>query len=229
MAQRLVSKLIILVLVVYGACPWIYPQLPGEAVAGKAQTQAQKKAAARRAKLNKPPFKNGHYVLTRYLPVNGYRSTAPTVIVVDKGSHFTHALQLQGNRIVRVLTISNGTGRQSRPSPVGRFTVAKKRKWPSWIPPKWADSRQKAVHPYNKDRKNPLGVAAITLNKWQIALHGTNNPGSIRKDASGGCIRHSNKDISMLYGMVQKGTPVYIVNRFRGTVLKQKDFWVSGA
>lgn len=225
MAPRISPKLLTLVLTLCTVCPWFGSPPPGEARVSRHRTTQADNGAAARAKLNKPPFKNGHYVLGRYMPVNGYHSTAPTVVVVDKGSHYTHALQLQGKRVVRVLTISNGTGRQSRPSPVGRFTVARKRKWPSWIPPKWADPRQKAIHPYNKDRKNPLGVAAITLNKWQIALHGTNRPGSIRKDSSGGCIRHSNKDISKLYGMVRKGTPVYIVNRFRGTVLKQSDFW----
>lgn len=172
----------------------------------------------------KSPFIRGHYVLTAALPVAPYKSHAPTVVIVDKGSHFTHVLQLQGNQVVRVYTMSNAVGKRATPSPPGRYVVVKKRKWPSWIPPKSIDPRQKAIHSYNKDRANPLGVAAIHLDRFGIVLHGTNRPHLIRRNASHGCVRHSNKDVSRLFGMVRKGTVVYIVNRLRGKVLHQRDF-----
>lgn len=178
---------------------------------------------AARSKSSKP-FINSHYVLKADMPVARYKSNAPTVVVVDKGSHFTHVLQLQNQQVVRVYSFSNAIGKRATPTPPGRYIVTRKRKWPSWIPPKSIDPRQKAVHPYNKDRKNPLGVAAISLNKFSIVLHGTNNPKLIRKDVSHGCIRHSNSDIGRLYGMVRRGTVVYIVNKFRGKVLHQRDF-----
>lgn len=44
---------------------------------------------------NQYPFINGHFALTGVMKTNGYRSNAPTVVVVDKGSHSTHILQLQ--------------------------------------------------------------------------------------------------------------------------------------
>src|SRR5882757_2187094 len=60
------------------------------------------------------PFINGHYAMTGVMKTNGYRADAPTVVVVDKGSHSTHILQLQhlGKRdeIVRVMTVSNAIG-----------------------------------------------------------------------------------------------------------------------
>lgn len=170
------------------------------------------------------PFVNNHYVLTGSLPVNGYHKEAPTVVVVDKGSHFTYVLQLQGKRICRVLTISNAIGTADKPTPPGRYVISYKKHFPTWIPPKTIDPKQKPVPPYNQTHKNPLGVAAIYLNKFDIDLHGTNEPGAIRKSASHGCVRHSNSDITRLYNMVEPGDAVYIVNKFRGKVLQRADF-----
>ncbi len=96
--------------------------------------------------------------------------------------------------------------------------------YPVWNPPKDIDPKRKKVKPYNVDHKNPLGVARITLNKFQIALHGTNSPRKLSKNVSHGCVRHSNKDIMKLYGLVNRGTVVYIVNNWQGKVLNQADF-----
>ncbi len=174
------------------------------------------------------PFINGHYAMTGVMKTNGYRSDAPTVVVVDKGSHSTHIIQLQhlGRRdeIVRVMTVSNAIGTVDKPTPPGRYLVAMKKKYPVWVPTKEIDPKQKPVPPYNETHKNPLGVAAIYLDRDELALHGTNDPKAIRKSASHGCVRHSNADISRIFGMVKKNTPVYIVREFRGTVLNRSDF-----
>lgn len=179
---------------------------------------------SKHANLNKKPFINGHYVLGPTIKVNGYHPGEPVVVVVDKGSHFTHVLQLQKDTMARVLTISNAVGHSDTPSPPGRYRVASKTLDPKWVPPKSIDPKQKPVEPYSKTKKNPLGVAKINLNKFEVALHGTNAPRQIRKNVSHGCIRHSNKDILKLYGMVKPGTVVYIVNQWRGKVLSQADF-----
>ncbi len=174
------------------------------------------------------PFINGHYAMTGVMKTNGYRSDAPTVVVVDKGSHSTHIIQLQhlGRRdeIVRVMTVSNAIGSADKPTPPGRYLVAMKKKLPIWIPTKEIDPKQKPVPPYNETHKNPLGVAAIFLDRDELALHGTNDPKAIRTSASHGCIRHSNADISRIFGMVKRNTPVYIVRQFRGTILNRNDF-----
>lgn len=170
------------------------------------------------------PFIRGHYVLGPYLPIGAYRSQAPTVVVVDKGSHFTYVLQLQNGKVVRVYTMSNAVGKGDTPTPPGRYLVRAKEVKPWWVPPAGIDRKQKPVPPYNLTHRNPLGVAAIYLNKFGVLLHGTNNPSSIRQSVSHGCVRHSNKDISRLYGMVKPGTVVYVVNRFRGKVLNVRDF-----
>jgi lipoprotein-anchoring transpeptidase ErfK/SrfK len=169
-------------------------------------------------------FVNHHYVLSTIIKGNGYHSEDPTVVVVDKGSHYTYVLQLQNNSVVRVLTVSNAIGTAEKPTPPGRYSVLYKKQFPIWVPPISIDKKQKPVPPYNQTHKNPLGVAAIYLNKYQLALHGTNAPSQIRKSASHGCVRHSNQDISMLYGMVDKGDTVIIIRQFKGTVLNRSDF-----
>ena len=57
---------------------------------------------------------------------------------------------------------------------------------------------------------NPMGVAALTLRGGEYAIHGTNDPGSIGRFVSHGCIRMYNADISALYRMVAVGTPVIV-------------------
>jgi lipoprotein-anchoring transpeptidase ErfK/SrfK len=42
------------------------------------------------------------------------------------------------------------------------------------------------------------------------ALHGTNQPASIGRAVSHGCVRLRNEDIAKLYDMVSVGTPVFI-------------------
>lgn len=170
----------------------------------------------------KSPFINSHYVLTGSFPNNGFHKGEPTVFIVDKGSHDTFVLQKQGNRIVRVLTVSNAVGNADKPTPPGRYLIVNKKMDPTWIPPKTI--KHKIVPPYSQTHENPLGVAAIYLNKFDIDLHGTNQPNAIRKSISHGCVRHSNQDILKLYNMASIGDVVYIVNKFRGKVLNQADF-----
>lgn len=192
------------------------------AAAPKSRNASTKKIAVAQPK-PRSVFVNGKLTLSSNIPVNGYHLGEPVVVIVDKGHHKTYVLQKQGSVVVKVFSTSNGTGKPTM-SPYGRFTVVDKLKWPSWIPPKSIDPKQKAFHPYNKDRKNPLGVARISLSKWGIVLHGTNDPSSVGKNVSHGCIRHSNNDIMQIYNMVSTGTPVYIVSNFAGKTIRQSDF-----
>jgi lipoprotein-anchoring transpeptidase ErfK/SrfK len=59
---------------------------------------------------------------------------------------------------------------------------------------------------------NPMGAAAMTLSGGgEYAIHGTNNPGSIGRSASYGCIRMHNRDIIDLYQRVSVGTRVVVL------------------
>ena len=60
---------------------------------------------------------------------------------------------------------------------------------------------------------NPMGVAALTLDRDEIAIHGTTNKmrASVGTSASYGCIRMLNEDVADLYSRVSVGTPVVMV------------------
>ena len=57
--------------------------------------------------------------------------------------------------------------------------------------------------------KGVLGTHRLNLGNG-YALHGTNQPDSIGRSVSHGCIRLRNEDIEKLYDMVAIGTPIYI-------------------
>ena len=81
---------------------------------------------------------------------------------------------------------------------------------PAWSPP---DSVQRD-HPElprliaGGSPHNPMGVRALTLDRDEIAIHGTNRPSSIGTAASYGCIRMNNADVIDLFDRVGVGTPV---------------------
>jgi lipoprotein-anchoring transpeptidase ErfK/SrfK len=83
---------------------------------------------------------------------------------------------------------------------------------PAWSPP--ADVRRDKPHLPDViaggSPRNPMGVAAMTLNGGQYAIHGTNVPSSVGGFVSYGCIRMYNQDISDLFGRVSVGTPVIV-------------------
>ena len=86
---------------------------------------------------------------------------------------------------------------------------------PDWAPP----AVVKRDHPELPNLikggapNNPMGVAALTLDRDQIAIHGTTKSmrRSIGTAASYGCIRMYNEDVADLYNRVSVGTPVVMV------------------
>jgi lipoprotein-anchoring transpeptidase ErfK/SrfK len=83
---------------------------------------------------------------------------------------------------------------------------------PDWIPP----AEVKAEAPHLPDRvrggasNNPMGARAITLDRSDIAIHGSTQRmrASIGGAVSHGCIRMRNEDVIDLYDRVRVGTPV---------------------
>jgi lipoprotein-anchoring transpeptidase ErfK/SrfK len=83
---------------------------------------------------------------------------------------------------------------------------------PAWSPPadiKRANPRLPDVIEGGSPR-NPMGAAAMTLSGGEYAIHGTNQPGSIGRFVSHGCIRMHNRDVLDLYARVSVGTQVVV-------------------
>ncbi|MDR3423391.1 MAG: L,D-transpeptidase [Xanthobacteraceae bacterium] len=85
---------------------------------------------------------------------------------------------------------------------------------PAWSPPdmiKRENPRIPNVIPSGSSA-NPMGAAAMTLSGGgEYAIHGTNNPASIGRFVSHGCIRMYNSDIMDLYERVSLGTKVVVL------------------
>jgi lipoprotein-anchoring transpeptidase ErfK/SrfK len=58
---------------------------------------------------------------------------------------------------------------------------------------------------------NPLGARAMYLGGTEYRIHGTNDPTTIGKEVSSGCIRLTNDDVINLYNRVQVGAKVIVL------------------
>lgn len=103
-------------------------------------------------------------------------------------------------------------GRPGVPIPVGDSTIQRKRRDPTWRPTanqrRERPSLPRAVPP---GPNNPLGKFALDLGWPAIAIHGTNEPDSVGRRASGGCFRMLPADIETVFAAAEVGTPVRVV------------------
>jgi hypothetical protein len=58
---------------------------------------------------------------------------------------------------------------------------------------------------------NPLGARAMYLGSSDYRIHGTNDPSTIGKFVSSGCIRLTNEDVSDLFSRVAVGARVVVL------------------
>jgi lipoprotein-anchoring transpeptidase ErfK/SrfK len=95
----------------------------------------------------------------------------------------------------------------------GVARIARKDLHPAWSPPDDIWRRQPyipGVIPGGAP-DNPMGAAAMGLDRGNYAIHGTNNPGSVGRFVSHGCIRMYNRDIMDLYARAPVGTEVIVL------------------
>jgi len=115
----------------------------------------------------------------------------------------------------RALQYGIGVGRQGF-AWKGVAEVGRKAFWPGWTPPPEMLARQPDL-PDHMDggMENPLGARALYLfqgNKDTLfRIHGTNEPNTIGKAVSSGCIRMLDSDVIDLYQRVAKGTRVVVL------------------
>ncbi len=112
-----------------------------------------------------------------------------------------------------VMTFPIGIGREGWDTPLGITKITKKRPNPVWIPPdsiRLEMPNLPAIVPAGPD--NPLGQYALNLGLPGYAIHGTNRPFSVGKRSSHGCIRLYPEDIATLFGAVEVGAPVAIID-----------------
>ena len=107
----------------------------------------------------------------------------------------------------RAIRYTVGVGRADKQW-FGTTSVASKHIRPAWSPPAEIRRGRPNYVIESGSPRNPMGAAALVLADNELAIHGTNNPGSVGGFVSWGCIRMNNRDIMDLYERVSVGTRV---------------------
>jgi lipoprotein-anchoring transpeptidase ErfK/SrfK len=93
----------------------------------------------------------------------------------------------------------------------GTRTIVMKREWPSWSPPPQMIRRRPDLPRFMPGGPaNPLGARAMYLGGTLYRIHGSNEPETIGRAVSSGCIRLTNEDVADLYERVQIGARVIV-------------------
>jgi lipoprotein-anchoring transpeptidase ErfK/SrfK len=90
--------------------------------------------------------------------------------------------------------------------------ISRKAEWPDWHPPAEMIDRQPYLPRFMAGGPgNPLGARAMYLGNTVYRIHGTNQPSTIGKFVSSGCIGMLNEDVSDLFDRVKVGTRVVVL------------------
>jgi lipoprotein-anchoring transpeptidase ErfK/SrfK len=132
---------------------------------------------------------------------------APGTIVIDTGNTALYYVLGQG----RAIRYGVGVGREGF-TWSGVETISRKAEWPDWHPPAEMIARQPYLPRFMAGGPgNPLGARAMYLGSSQYRIHGTNDPSTIGKFVSSGCIRLTNEDVSDLFSRIDIGTRVVVL------------------
>jgi L,D-transpeptidase ErfK/SrfK len=109
-----------------------------------------------------------------------------------------------------VRTYPVGIGDEEWNSPVGSFRIIDKRVKPIWYIPPSLISKYHPVKVVPPGPNNPLGDYFMGIGD-AYGIHGTDNPWSVGRMVTHGCIRLYPEDIEYLFSTVAEGTAVQIV------------------
>lgn len=136
---------------------------------------------------------------------------APGTILINKQERFLYYIEDAGRAVRFGIAVGRDGQRWS-----GEAIVGRRARWPSWTPT--ANMRRR--NPNLPVRvaggpQNPLGARALYLYRdgrdTLYRIHGTNEPWSIGKSASSGCIRMLNEHILELFATVRNGARVIVL------------------
>jgi lipoprotein-anchoring transpeptidase ErfK/SrfK len=133
----------------------------------------------------------------------------PRVIKVDTKARMLDLVDAK--RVIASFPITPGS--KSLPAPIGTWKVVKVTTMPIF---RWDEAmlqhgrRSSVFYTIPPGPRNPVGVIWIGLNKRGIGIHGTDNPETVGRSASHGCIRLANWDAARVVNQVTVGMTVEI-------------------
>ncbi|MGH1479306.1 MAG: L,D-transpeptidase [Geminicoccales bacterium] len=140
---------------------------------------------------------------------------SPGTVVVDPRNRFLYLVE----RLGFARRYGVGVGRAGL-AWSGEAIVGRKAKWPRWTPTKNMIRRQPRKYARYAGGvaggpSNPLGARALYLYRngrdTMYRIHGTNQPSSIGRAVSNGCIRMLNAHVKDLYRRVPVGAQVVVL------------------
>ncbi|MGH6714707.1 MAG: L,D-transpeptidase [Bradyrhizobium sp.] len=136
---------------------------------------------------------------------------APGTVIIDTADTVLYYV-LGGGRAIRY---GIGVGRTGF-AWSGVERISRKAEWPDWYPPPEMIARQPYLPRFMAGGPgNPLGARAMYLGNSEYRIHGTNDPATIGKFISSGCIRLTNEDVIDLFNRVSVGTKVVVLPKSR--------------
>jgi lipoprotein-anchoring transpeptidase ErfK/SrfK len=118
-----------------------------------------------------------------------------------------------GEKLIASVPITPGGGGTSTQTPPGNWKILGIAAMPNF---RWDEGvlnhgvRTEKFHMLPPGPNNPVGVLWIGLNKPGLGIHGTNQPQTIGRAQSHGCMRVANWDVIRLSKMITKGMKVVI-------------------
>ena len=134
------------------------------------------------------------------------KEPAGTIVVDTSNTHLYYILG--GGRAIRY---GVRVGRDGF-TWTGVQKISRKAEWPDWHPPTEMIERQPYLPRFMAGGPgNPLGARAMYLGSTVYRIHGTNQPSTIGKFVSSGCIGMLNEDVSDLFERAKVGTRVVVL------------------
>ena len=134
------------------------------------------------------------------------KEPAGTIVVDTSNTHLYYVLG--GGRAIRY---GVRVGRDGF-TWTGVQKISRKAEWPDWHPPTEMIERQPYLPRFMAGGPgNPLGARAMYLGSTVYRIHGTNQPSTIGKFVSSGCIGMLNEDVSDLFERTKVGTRVVVL------------------
>ncbi len=135
----------------------------------------------------------------------------PGTLTIDTGARKLYLSLADG----RAIEYGVGVGREGF-AWKGVAEIGRKAYWPGWTPPREMLLRRPDLPSHMEGgMENPLGARALYLFRGakdtMFRIHGTNEPDTIGKAVSSGCIRMLNADVIDLYERVKKGARVVVM------------------
>ena len=198
-----------------------YPNMIGEVGTTRAQAGETLMDVMRRANLGYVELVVANPTVDTWLPDPKAAIVLPTAHILPEAPREGIVLNLPEQRLYyfhpnssEVRSFPIGIGSAGHHTPLGRTSIVRKQKDPTWYVPKSIlkeEPDHAKIVPPGPD--NPLGKHALYL-KWNAYLiHGTNLPDAIGRRASHGCINMYPESVEYLFDRVPVGTAVTVVDQ----------------